>query len=56
VPLTTAGRRAEVEHGFRTESDATTLPLQVRIDRAEVGDLWIDDVSLTPLDTPAQDP
>jgi hypothetical protein len=56
LPLTTVGRWTKVEHYFRTESNATTLALDFRIDHAEVGELWIDDVSLTPVGTPAQNP
>ncbi|HMB04145.1 MAG TPA: hypothetical protein VKP69_10460 [Isosphaeraceae bacterium] len=56
LPLTTVGRWIKVERYFRTESDATTLALDIRIDHAEVGELWIDDVSLTPVGTPGQNP
>jgi hypothetical protein len=56
LPLNTVGRWTRVEHDFRTELDATTLALDIRIDRGEVGEIWIDDVSLTPVGTASQDP
>lgn len=49
--LSTVGRWTRVERVFRTEADATSLALDFRIaGGAEVGELWIDDVSLEPLD------
>ncbi len=56
LPLNTVGRWTRVEHDFRTEVDATTLALDIRIDHGEVGEVWIDDVSLTPVGTATQDP
>ncbi len=48
--LTRVGRWVKVERIFRTESEATTLALDFRIcGGAEVGEVWIDDVSLEPL-------
>lgn len=47
--LTTVGRWVKVEHTFRTESDATTLALDFRISGADIGEMWIDDVSLEPV-------
>jgi hypothetical protein len=47
--LTTVGQWVRVERVFRTEPDATTLALDFRIVGADVGELWIDDVSLEPL-------
>jgi hypothetical protein len=48
--LTTVGRWTKVEHIFRTESDATTLALDFRIGGgSDVGEMWIDDVSLEPI-------
>jgi hypothetical protein len=54
--LTTVGRWVKVERVFRTESEATTLALDFRISGgAEVGEMWIDDVSLEPVvATPSQ--
>jgi hypothetical protein len=54
--LTTVGRWVKVERVFRTEPEATTLALDFRISGgAEVGEMWIDDVSLEPVvATPAQ--
>jgi hypothetical protein len=47
--LNTVGRWVKVEKVFRTESEATTLALDFRIGGAEVGEMWIDDVSLEPV-------
>ncbi len=47
--LTVVGRWVRVETYFRTESDATTLALDFRVAGADVGEMWIDDVSLEPL-------
>jgi hypothetical protein len=48
--LTTIGRWVRVERVFRTECEATTLALDFRISGgAEVGEMWIDDVSLEPV-------
>lgn len=55
VPLTTVGRWTKVEHVFRTEPEATTLSLQLAVDHARVGEIWVDDVTVTPLDMPDQD-
>ena len=35
---------------IKTEPEATTLALDLRIDKAEVGEVWVDDVTLTPVD------
>lgn len=49
-PLGVVGRWVKVERVFRTESEATTLALDFRIVGAEqVGELWVDDVSLEPV-------
>jgi hypothetical protein len=56
LPLNTVGRWTRVEHDFRTERDATTLALDIRIDHGEVGEVWIDDVSLSPVGMATQDP
>jgi hypothetical protein len=48
--LATVGRWVKVERIFRTQSEATTLALDFRIcGGAEVGEMWIDDVSLEPV-------
>ncbi len=48
--LNTVGRWVKVERIFRTEADATTLALDFRISSpCEVGEMWIDDVTLEPV-------
>lgn len=48
--LSTVGRWVHVERIFRTESEATTLALDFRIVGSEnIGEMWIDDVSLEPV-------
>jgi hypothetical protein len=55
--LTTVGRWVKVERVFRTESEATTLALDFRIaGGAEVGEMWIDDVSLEPIGAASAEP
>jgi hypothetical protein len=44
------GRWIKFEKVIRTEAEATTLALDFRIANAEIGEVWIDDVSLEPLD------
>ena len=46
--LTTVGRWIKVERVFRTEPDATTLALDFRL-TGDIGEMWIDDVSLEPV-------
>jgi hypothetical protein len=46
--LTTVGRWVKVERVFRTEPDATTLALDFRL-TGDIGEMWIDDVSLEPV-------
>jgi hypothetical protein len=47
--LKTIGRWTKVEHIIQTESEATTLTLEFKITgETEVGEMWIDDVSLEP--------
>ena len=55
-PLSVVGRWTRVDRVFRTEADATSLALDFRIAGAEVGELWIDDVTLEPLDADACGP
>jgi hypothetical protein len=48
--LTTVGRWVHVKHVFRTEPEATTLVLDFQISSmTDIGELWIDDVSLEPV-------
>jgi len=55
--LTTVGRWVKVERIFRTESEATTLALDFRIcGGAEVGEMWVDDVSLEPVGAAHSEP
>ena len=58
VPLNQVGRWTQVELVFRTEPKATTLALDFRIDGdgVEVGEFWIDDLSLEPLVAVKLDP
>ncbi len=44
------GRWTVVEKIIKTEAEATTLALDFRITPSDVGEVWIDDVSLEPLD------
>jgi hypothetical protein len=58
VRLTAVGRWSQVELVFRTEPTATTLALDFRIEgeQVEVGEFWIDDISLAPVAAPQQEP
>jgi hypothetical protein len=47
--LGTVGRWVKFERVFRTEPDATTLALDFRISGADIGEMWIDDLSFEPL-------
>jgi hypothetical protein len=49
LPLDTVGRWTNVEYTFQTDAHATTLALDFRIVGTDVGELWIDDVMLTPV-------
>lgn len=52
--LTVVGRWTKVERLVRIESEATTAALDFRISSdANLGEMWIDDVSLEPLDPDA---
>ena len=56
-PLPIVGRWVHVERVFRTEPEATTLRLDFRIlGDAEIGECWIDDVALEPLDAGPEGP
>ena len=48
--LKAVGRWVKFEKVIRTEPEATTLALDFRIAGAEIGEVWIDDVSLEPID------
>jgi hypothetical protein len=48
--LKTVGRWFKFEKVIKTESEATTMALDFRITGAEVGEVWIDDVTLEPID------
>jgi hypothetical protein len=54
--LGVVGRWTRVERIFRTEPDATSLALDYRIVGADIGELWIDDVTLEPLGSDAEGP
>lgn len=55
--LPVVGRWVKVERVFRTESEATTLALDFRILGSEqVGELWVDDVTLEPVHETAVGP
>ncbi len=49
LPLTTIGHWTKVERDFDAAAEATTVALDVGIDPAPFGELWVDDVSLSPL-------
>ena len=51
--LKTVGRWTKVEHIFTTDAEATTVALDFRIaGDADIGEMWIDDVSLEPVGCP----
>ncbi len=51
--LTVVGRWTKVEHVFTTDAEATTLALDFRIaGDTDIGEMWIDDVSLEPVGCP----
>ena len=53
--LKVVGRWTRVEHVFSTNAEATTLALDFRIaGDTDVGEMWIDDVSLEPVGCPGQ--
>jgi hypothetical protein len=54
--LTVVGRWVKVERTFRTEPEATSLSLDFRIAGADVGELWIDDLRLEPVEAVASAP
>ena len=49
------GRWTRVERVFATDAEATTLALDFRIaSDSDVGEMWIDDVSLEPVGCPGR--
>lgn len=54
--LAAVGRWTRVERIFVTEPDATSLALDYRIVGADIGELWIDDVTLEPLGSGSEAP
>lgn len=56
IPLTTAGRWVRFDQIIRTEADATTLGLAFHITSADIGEAWVDDVTLEPVDVAADGP
>ena len=51
--LKTVGRWTKVEHIFTTDAEATTLALDFHIaGDGDIGEMWIDDVSLEPVGCP----
>lgn len=53
-PLKVIGHWTKVERIFTTESETTTLSLEFRVmSDTDIGEMWIDDVSLTPVGYPA---
>lgn len=57
ICLKAVGRWTRIERVFETEPEATTLALDFRIcGGADVGEVWIDDVSLEPLVSVAANP
>ena len=48
--MKTVGRWAKFEKTFKTEAEATTMALDLRIANGEVGEVWVDDVKLEHLD------
>jgi hypothetical protein len=53
--LTTVGRWAHVERVFRTEGQATNLTLEFKL-TGNLGEMWVDDVVLEPIDDGAGGP
>ena len=53
--LKAVGRWVKVERIFKTEAEATTLALDFRIitNGVDIGEMWIDDVSLEPYGSPS---
>lgn len=47
--LTIVGRWTKIERVFRADSEATSVALEYRINGCDIGEVWIDDVSLEPV-------
>jgi hypothetical protein len=57
IALETIGRWTKMERVVRADSEATTMALDFRIvPDTNVGEMWIDDVSLEPLGMPSSAP
>ncbi len=54
-PLAVVGRWVKVERIFRTESEATSLSLEFRV-CGDIGEMWVDDVTLEPVEDDAGGP
>jgi hypothetical protein len=48
-PMAARGRWRQFEHTFTTRDETTTMALDFRIVGANVGEMWIDDIELSPL-------
>jgi hypothetical protein len=55
-PITLQGRWRKFEQTFQTRDETTTMALDFRIVGANVGEMWIDDIELTPLYADANKP
>ena len=55
-PLTVPGRWTRVDHVLSTQPDATILTLEFRLLGCDWGEMWIDDVSLEPLEGATGEP
>jgi hypothetical protein len=53
--LTTVGRWVKVDRVLLTEPEATSLTLEFRLS-GDIGEMWIDDVSIEPLDDQSEGP
>jgi hypothetical protein len=54
--ITLQGRWRKFDQNFQTRDDTTTMALDFRIVGANVGEMWIDDIELTPLYADANKP
>jgi hypothetical protein len=54
--FTATGRWIKFERVIRTEPEATTMALDFRIANADIGEVFIDDVSMTPVDAAPEVP
>jgi hypothetical protein len=56
VELPPSPRWTEFTQPFRVSAQATTLALDFRMTGSDVGELWVDDVELTPQEASVEDP